>query len=379
VVLDNYWRVAGGIYKRGKTYWVWWTEPVKGADGEIRRKKFYASSESERQADAKTLLSTKVYQAQQRRPRRAENLTYEEIRDRWLAHRASKSKPRVLKNGVTYFAGRKYLDEYFRDWTAANIDTVDIELFQKKLRDKGLGNGIDRAVAALRAMLRFSSRQKDGLTPDQLPQHFPMLRIPRDEPKPIPEKFFVPLRDALPETYRSPFILAWHSGMRLSEIERLKWKHVDLKRKVLRFPGAKTGKVRSVPLLADTPAALGHPKQPEDLVFPAFSSTNETNRARAWRRAAVAVGCGHWCCRRCKARLENMKCPEHGVLSERYTEYVGPLFRHTRHTLIRRLTNRGVPTVRIMQMMGHENLPTNMGYNVAVEDEDLKLIRDRYL
>jgi integrase len=368
--------MAGGIYLRGKTYWVWWTEPTKGPDGKVRRKKFYASSESERKADATTLLSTKMYQSTQRRPRLSEKLTYEEIRDRWLAHRASKSTPQILKNGLTYFAGRKYLDEYFRNWTAANIDTEDITKFQQQLKAKGLGNSIDRAVAALRAMLRFSSMQKDGLNPDQLPRRFPMLRIPRDEPKPIDKKFFKPLLKELPEAYRGPFILAWHSGMRLTEIERLQWKHVDLKNKLLRFPGAKTGRVRTVPLLADTPAALGRPGEPDNLVFPSFG--NETNRAREWRRAAVAVGCGHWRCNLCKAQLKQMKCPEHGTITERAAYYEGPLFRHTRHTLIRELTNRGVPTVRIMQMMGHENLPTHMGYNVAEDAADLKLIRKAY-
>ena len=370
--------MAGGIYPRGKVFWVWWTEKVKGPDGKVRSKRFAMSSQSDRRADAKTLLTTKMYEASKHRPRLAEKLTYEEIRDRWLAHRAAdpKHKPHILKNGLTYFAGRKYLDDYFRNWTAADIDTEDIERFQQKLRALGLGNSIDRCVAALRAMLRFSSRQKDGLSPDQLPQRFPMLRIPRDEPKPIDQKFYEPLLAALPKAYRGPFVLAWHSGLRLTEIERLRWKHVDLKRKKLRFPGAKTGEVRSVPLLADTPDVLGRPGQPEDLVFPTFG--NETNRAREWRRAAVEVGCGHWHCARCKAQLKQMKCPEHGVLTERKAYYEGPLFRHTRHTIIRRLTNRGVPTARIMQMMGHKNLPIHMGYNVAEDEEDLKLIRDAY-
>jgi integrase len=368
--------MAGGIYPRGKVFWVWWTEKVKGPDGKVRSKRFAMSSQSERRADAKTLLNTKMYEATKHRPRLAEKLTYEEIRDRWLAHRASKSTPQILKDGTTAFAGRKYLDDYFRNWTAANIDTEDVTKFQQKLRAQGLGNGIDRAVAALRAMLRFSSMQKDGLSPDQLPQRFPMLRIPREKPKPIDKKYFEPLLAALPEAYHAPFKLAWHSGMRLSEIERLRWKHVDLKQKKLRFPSAKSGEERSVPLLADTPRMLGRPGRPDDLVFPAFA--DKTGRARAWRRAAVAVDCGYWRCKRCKSTLKNMACAEHGVLTERQAKYEGPLFRHTRTSIIRRLTNRGVPTARIMQMMGHKTIDVHMGYNVAEDEEDLKLIRDAY-
>src|SRR5271154_6483370 len=71
--------MAGGIYPRGKVFWVWWTEKVKGSDGKVRSKRFAMSSQSDRRADAKTLLATKMYEATKHRPRLAEKLTYEEI------------------------------------------------------------------------------------------------------------------------------------------------------------------------------------------------------------------------------------------------------------------------------------------------------------
>jgi hypothetical protein len=72
-----------------------------------------------------------------------------------------------------------------------------------------------------------------------------------------------------------------------------------------------------------------------------------------------------------------MECAEHGKMDERNAKYRSPLLRYTRTTAIRNLTNKGVPLRRIMQMTGHKNLPTHMGYNVA-DETDLDLIREKY-
>lgn len=376
--------MAGGIYKRGNVWWAWWTETVKDPKtGRLRKKQKFQSSQSAKRTDAVTLLSTKVHEAKLQKPRPdLPDPTYEEVRDLWLKHREAKlakkgQKPEVRRDGTVCFAGRQYLDEFFAGWKAGNIDTPDIEELQTSLLNKGLGNGIDRMTAALRAMLRYAVKMR-RLHPAQLPLEFPMVRKERTEPEPIDEKFFEPLCRELPEPHRTAFVLAWHTGMRLSEIERLQWQNVFLEQGKLRFHGAKTGKRRDVPLLANTAKLLSALPQgkPTDLVFPDF--VDKTARARAWRHAAVSVGCGAWYCRKCNAKLSaDMKCPEHGKLIEREASYRGPLFRYTRHTLIRRLTNMGVPTVRIMQMVGHENMPTNLRYNVA-DEEDLDLIRKAY-
>jgi integrase len=373
-------RGDGCVYRRGKIWWATWSEPVKGADGNIRRRKRFASSKSERKSDAVTLLHVKVHDSRHRAPRQeGKDPTYEQVRDRWLAHRAAKSKPHLLKDGSAYFAGHAHLDKFFGGWKAANIDTEDIERFQGALREMGLVNGIDRAVASLRSMLRFSALQtKDGLRVDQLPRRFPMVRAERERPRPIAEKYFEPLRGALAEPWLTPFVLGWHSGMRLSELERLAWSHVDLAKKVLRFPSAKSGRWRTVPLLADTADLIGAlPRgKPDERVFPNFRDSN--TRLLAWRRAAVAAGCGQWVCPQCRSPLVNMKCAEHGRFGQKRAGYDGPSLRHTRHSFIRRSSHRGIPTARIMEMVGHRSVAVNMGYNAPEEDEDLALIRERY-
>jgi integrase len=163
----------------------------------------------------------------------------------------------------------------------------------------------------------------------------------------------------------------------MSEVERLRWEHVQLHKRRLYFIGAKTFEYRYVPLLANTADLLAalKPGKPGDLVFRGFD--DRTARARAWRRAAVTAGCGAWHCRQCGTRLVEGKCAEHGERTERESKYKGPEFCHTRHTAARNLTNKGVPLPRVMQTLGHKNVPVHLGYNLA-DESDLDLIHELY-
>jgi integrase len=298
--------------------------------------------------------------------------TYEEVRDLWLASKPN--LPKRKRDGLAYFDGRKHLDAFFSGWKASSIDVEDIIKLQEVLQSRGLRNGIDHTVVSLRTMLNYAVKRK-RLHAHQLPSEFPMLKFERRPPREIEDD--KPLREALTEPFRSGFTLAYHTGMRLSEVERLRWDQVLLTKRCLNFPSAKTREERLVPLLGGTDQLLVKlaKTKTSELVFPGFD--DRTARARAWRDAAVQAGLGTWHCRKCDAELKGMKCPEHGELTERTARYQGPLMRYTRTTAIRNLTNKGVPLVRILQMTGHKNLPTHMGYNVA-EEKDLALIRKLY-
>lgn len=376
---------SAGIYKRkggSPYYWIWWTTPVKDPKtGTVRLKKHYVSTkETDYNQHVKRQLALKIKDAELAKPTLdLPDPSYEEVREAWLKHRESVLarkglKLDRLKDGTPYFAGRKYLDGFFAGWQAKVIDTPDIERLQSELLAQGLGNGIDRMVAALRAMLRYAVDQK-RMAKEQLPHRFPMVRRERKKPESIEEKFFEPLRKAMPQLYKDPFTLAFWTGMRLSEVERLRWSHILLAKKIphLYFPGAKTGEWRRVPLLKEALKILKalKPGKPDDRVFPQFGDRTES--ARVWRKAAAAVGLGHWHCRKCSAELTDLTCPEHGKLDERRAKYVGPLFRHTRHTFHRIATNRGIPLVRVMQMTGHKHIPTHLGYDFA-EESDLEAI-----
>ena len=341
--------MAGGIYQRNETWWVWWTEKVKDPKtGKLRTKKRYESSQSTRRSDAKTLLNTKEYRARTEKPRLdIADPTYEEVRDLWIAGKPNGERK---KDGTPTFQGRNHLDAFFGGWQAKNIDVSDIVELRNALRQKGLGeSGIDHTVVSLRTMLHYSVKI-GRLQRAQLPGSFPLVHPDRKrEPIPIEEGVFKKVCANLKEPFRSGFVLSFHTGMRLSEVERLRWEHVNLEKRYLRFPGAKTKEMRSVPLLSGTDKMLAKMFRTSELVFPGFA--DRTARAKAWRDAA---------------KLAGFTGGRKGIE-----------MRFTRTTAIRNLTNLGVPMPRVMQMTGHKNVPTHMGYNVA-DEKDLDLIRKLY-
>jgi len=342
----------GGTYKRNKIWWAWWIEKVKDPKtGKLRSKKCYESSQSTRRSDAITLLTTKMYKAETEKPRLDQpSPTYEEVRDLWLASNPNGERK---KDGTRNFQGRKHLDAFFAGWQAKDIDISDITTLQNALRDKGLGeSGIDHTVVSLRTMLNYAVRA-GRLQRSQLPGRFPLFHPERKkEPVPIEEDVFDKVCGYLEEPFRSGFILSYHTGMRMTEVGRLRWENVNLAERYIEFKGIsknKSKKKRYVPLLRGTDKLLAKIFRTDDLVFPGFA--DRTLRAKAWREAAQKAG------------------------------FVGGRkgieMRFTRTTAARNLTNLGVPIPRVMQMMGHENIPTHMGYNVQ-DKKDLDLIRKLY-
>src|SRR5205807_8702370 len=80
----------------------------------------------------------------------------------------------------------------------------------------------------------------------------------------------------------SPFTLAYHYAVRVLELRRLKWRDVDLKKRIVMLPGeiTKTGKPRTVPLPLDFDRKQG---KPEDLVFPLGDFRDQ------WRAACIRI------------------------------------------------------------------------------------------
>ena len=343
--------MPGGVYRRNTTWWCWWMERVKDPKtGKLRSIRKYESSQSARRSDAVTMLSTKIHEARTSKPKLDQpDPSYEEVRDLWLA---SKPDGERKKDGTRNFQGRKHLDAFFAGWQAKDIDISDITALQNALRDKGLGeSGIDHTVVSLRTMLNYAVRA-GRLQRNQLPGKFPLFHPERKkEPVPIEEDVFDKVCKYLEEPFRRGFILSYHTGMRLAEVGRLRWDQVNLEERYLWFKGRgkKSPKKRLVPLLKGTDKILAKIFRTDDLVFPGFA--DRTLRAKAWREATQKAG------------------------------FVGGRkgieMRFTRTTAARNLTNLGVPIPRVMQMMGHENIPTHMGYNVQ-DKKDLDLIRKLY-
>jgi integrase len=66
------------------------------------------------------------------------------------------------------------------------------------------------------------------------------------------------------------FRFVFYSGLRASEVARLKWKHIDRERGIIRIERQKNGREQTIPLISKAEDALDHaprPRRPEMYVF----------------------------------------------------------------------------------------------------------------
>jgi integrase len=143
---------------------------------------------------------------------------------------------------------------------------------------------------------------------------------------------------------REMVILAIHTGLRVSEIFKLKLEHVDFHRDVLYIKATKTDEDREVPLndvsrQLLTGLVAGARDRGKDYVF-----TNPRSGARyttvktAWRNA----------------------CKRAGITDLR--------FHDLRHTFGTRAADAGVPLGAVAAVMGHADIHTTMRYAHATDE-----------
>jgi integrase len=347
----------GCVYKNGRLWWIAWYETRRAPDGSVTRERKFRSTGTDDKKKAQTILRSRLEQVGGRRPTVTdpEKVTYEQLRENFLNYCVMKGR-RSLKqdhDGNPTLATLPRLDAFFRGWPAGAITVADLERFRSEAREDGLSDArSNRYMATLRAMFNLA-RKKDLITRKEIPTYFPMSAEPNEARGAIyikPE-WYAPLRKRLKEPLRSAFTLAYHTGIRVGELERLRWRDIDLKRKVAALPGSitKTGRPRLVPLPVDF---RPKPGEPDELAFPLG------NYRWQWYKAAVAVKAGRW-----------------ETTDKGRKRYVGPLLRHTRHTAVRNMSDAGLEEKRIMEVSGHVTRAMFDRYNI-VREEDVQRARE---
>lgn len=144
--------------------------------------------------------------------------------------------------------------------------------------------------------------------------------------------------------------MAYGTGIRVEELQRITWQNVDFKKRQIDLPGSitKTGRPRTVGLPSDFKLKPGRPDQRLFVLG---------NYRRPWRKACVAVGAGHW--------EETEKGRK---------KYVGVLLRHTRHTAIRDMVDAGIDRDRAKASSGHLTDSMFTRYNIG-KDQDVDRTR----
>lgn len=337
-------------------WWLAYYVTHRAPDGTVTRDRKFKSSGSEDKKVAQKLLRAELQRIGGRRPTvlDPEKVSYEDLRENFLNHCVSNGR-RSLKqdaDGHPTLATLPRLDKFFGGWRASEITIADLKRFRVEAHDDGIGDArCNRYMATLRAM--FNRARKDELiTHAEVPGYFPTVAEPNEARGFIfikPE-WYAPLLRRLKEPLRSALALSYMWGVRVHELDRIRWRHVDLKRKVVNLPGevTKTGRPRSVPLPADFKV---RPGAADDLVFPLG------NYRWQWYKACVKVGAGHW-----EATASGRK------------RYVGILLRHCRHTAIRNMADAGMQLQRIKDLTGHLTDSMAHRYNIR-KAEDVERAR----
>lgn len=250
---------TGGLWQRGRVFWVRYREVIRRPDGAVTYVQHRESTGSEDRDYAERYLRRKLLELGGRRPMAVDpkKVSYEDLRENFL-ERCVEKRLRSLAydpEGKPTLATLPRLDAFFGNMRAAEITQADVRRFRAEGKKDGLSDArLNRYVATLRAMFRQAAKD-ELITRTEMPAHFPTVAEPNEARGAlfIRPEWYAPLRRELKEPLRSAFALAYQIGIRVYEMRRLKWRDVDLKKKMVTLPGSitKTGRQRIVPLPSD--------------------------------------------------------------------------------------------------------------------------------
>lgn len=139
--------------------------------------------------------------------------------------------------------------------------------------------------------------------------------------------------------------LALETGMRLGELARLYWEHIDLSRQVAHLPDTKNGSARTVPLSTTAVTALGTlPCRDAGAVFPVG-----VDAIKQSFRAAMVRGRQQYIADRLAAGMS-----EDALRCDRML--TGLHFHDLRHEAVSRLFERGLNPIEVATISGHKTL-----------------------
>jgi integrase len=199
-------------------------------------------------------------------------MTFNEALDEFLKKGCRWGDYTLLKNA-------HILETLRHEWgsrAVTDIHSLDVEAYLARRRDEGVSLSTrNRHLAAIKSA--FRKIHEYGHTRTNPAAIVKTLKEPIKIKDVLDDAEFEALLAELPESDRRIIVCAAETGMRRSELERLKWEDIDLSASELRVAIAKNKEFRVVPLTARLAALMvemkaentPHPKTP---VFPTVTS-----------------------------------------------------------------------------------------------------------
>jgi len=224
-----------GLYKRNETWWVSFTTP----DGSRVRRSTGTADKVAAQEYHDTL---KAEHWRVRKMGDKPKRTWEEAAVRWIKERRGKKDLDKDKDKL------RWVDSYLRGRQLDEIDADMVESIAAAKESEGCGPAtVNRLLALIRAILRRAWKKWEWI--DRVPA-IEMREEPQGRTRFLTREEVDVLIEALPEHLADMVIFSTQTGLRASNVTRLKWSTVDLEKRLVwvEAKDSKTGKAIGVPL-----------------------------------------------------------------------------------------------------------------------------------
>jgi integrase len=300
------------------------------------------SSGSTSETFAKKLLQKRLGEAAAGTHRELRRLKYDDLRRGFFDEyetQKRKSLRRSKKTGKPRLDAVTRLDGFFEGYRASAIDTDAMVELTKKMQAEGKADStINRSLAALRRMFHLA---KEGNKIREIP-HFPMLKEPAPRKGVLKHESYPLLLAALPEHLQPVLAIGYHTGMRLGEIQRLRWGQVDFLNRIIRLNAGETknDEAREIPISDELYSMLAgsHLKRQPGCPFVCHRNGQPIGDfRRVWYDRCSKLGLGH---------LEEQ--------GRRRGKYRGLIFHDLRRTFVTDAEYAGALRHEVMKVTGHK-------------------------
>jgi integrase len=332
---------------------VWQIGPVWYIQYYVNGRQVRKSSGSTSEAFAKRLLQKRLGEAAAGIHRDLRRLKYEDLRRGFFdvyQTKHYKSLRTVKKTGEPRLDAVTRLNGFFEGYRASAINTDTMVEFTKKLQADGKADGtINRSLSALRRMFHIA-KEKGALR--DVP-HFPMLKENNVRQGTLAKESYPRLLAALPEYLRPVLAIGYHTGMRLGEIQGLKWDQIDFLNRMIRLNAGETKNdaAREIPVTGElcTMLEAHFLKRPAGCLFVCnLNGRPVGDFRRVWYDRCAKLGLG---------TLEGQ--------GRARGKYRGLIFHDLRRTFITDAEHAGAPRHEVMKGTGHKTESTYKRYAIA--------------
>lgn len=328
-----------GLYKReGSPFWF-----IRYADknGRIRR----LSTGTTEKKLAKSILDkkkTEVVENKHLDIKRLPNVGFHELCDQYWEIRGKNMRAHGIKYTLDIWK------DYFGNAPLLEITQQKIERYLSESSESRGWNTASRNRYLIMLKAVFSKAVEWGMLTSSPAKPIEFLRGQEARTRFLTTEEVERLLDGASKRFRPLLILALHTGMRKSEIFRLRWSDIDFQTGLITVQKSKSGKRRSIPMddtLIETLRALPS-RFAQGVVFPSKTTGEELTDV---------------------SNIFPLLCEKVGL--------EGVRFHDLRHTFASHMVMSGVDLRTVQELLGHATLNMTMRYAHLAPEHRAKAVR----